>query len=211
MGKMRFVGDVSSVVVNDVTGKGPQDVDAPVEDDGVNPEYEQGYQTGWNERDQQAQGEIQELTEQVQKLQRQVNNIANKLPAAMDEYLAVLEEQAIQEVCDVGFEVAKILVGRIAEENADIIESILREALPPTLDPTRLTLRLHPKNAKAYQAAAGGNGPQVVVDKRLNMGEVMIDSDQGVLDGTLPSRLGKLRGVLDKKLANPPQEENGEE
>jgi flagellar assembly protein FliH len=76
----------------------------------------------------------------------------------------------------------------------------VRSALRRAGESRKVTVRLHPDDARAVEAAvasrdlaAGAASVEVVADAALERGDCFVETDFGTVDGRLETRFGELR------------------
>ena len=195
-GRLKIVGDVGSIVVNDASGRKNASGAAPQPKPASG--YDEGYKKGWEERGAQAQAETAAL-------RAQVDSIGRQLPEAISAYFKELEAQALNEVCEIAFATARIIIGREFDADPEAVRSVIVGALAPILNPQGVKLRLNPGVADIV-ATSGMEGVSasvtVVPDTSLGIGDVVVECQQGIIDGTVEGRFIALRELISKSLGN---------
>lgn len=200
IGNFRLVGDMKSVTVSETGGKplAPPEPDKPV-DKKSTPEYKDGYQDGFRDRDQKAAAELAALRQKL-------DAAANVLPAALSAYFQELEGQALGEVVDVAFEVARIILQRELSTDPDATARVIHQALGPVVGHDHIRVKLSPEFLKLVAAGSAEALPsniQTMADPALGFGEAMVECPQGIIDATLGTRLTSLRQAVDSAFAQP--------
>ena len=68
--------------------------------------------------------------------------------------------------------------------------------LAPARRAKRVVLRLHPEDAPVIRASEAFSGATVVEDDTLQRGDCVVDTELGVMDGTLRVRIEALQEAL---------------
>ena len=206
IGNFRLVGDMKGVTVSEVGGK-PSGAAAPDPDKPVDkkstPEYKDGYQDGFRDRDQKAASELGALRQKL-------DDAANALPAQLAAYFQALEGQALGEIVEVAFEIAKIILARELSTDPDATARVVRQALGSVVGHEHIRVKLSPEYLKLVAAGTAEALPssiQTLSDPTLGFGEAMVECPQGIIDATLPTRLASLRQAIDSAFAQAGAEE----
>lgn len=112
---------------------------------------------------------------------------------------AQLAELARVDALDLGFLVARRVIGAELSTSPDAFVALVRSALQRAGDSRKVTVRLHPLDAKeiAPVLAEGGLGLvataiEVVLEPSLSRGDCVVDTDFGKVDGRIQTRLDEL-------------------
>lgn len=139
------------------------------------------------------------LAAEAAALKVQLDEAREKVPAALNSYLADLETQMRVEIVELAFKAAGAIVGSEIERT-DITMAAIHSALAPLISPSGVKIHVSPSFlAKGAHAAPGG--ATFIPDPKLKTGEIMVDSQQGIIDGSVNSRLETLKEELMKGLA----------
>ncbi|HYD40115.1 MAG TPA: FliH/SctL family protein [Anaeromyxobacter sp.] len=110
-----------------------------------------------------------------------------------------LAEQARADALEIGFRVARRILEAELSTSPDAFFSLVRSALQRAGDSRKVSVRVHPQDAKtlAPALAAGTLGVaaatvEVLPDAGLAPGDCIVDTDFGKVDGRLDTRLEEL-------------------
>lgn len=110
-----------------------------------------------------------------------------------------LAEQARADALEIGFRVARRVLEAELSTSPDAFFSLVRTALQRAGDSRKISVRVHPQDAKALAPALGAGGlgvaaatVEVVPDASLKPGDCVVDTDFGKVDGRLDTRLDEL-------------------
>jgi len=135
---------------------------------------------------------------EIAALKVQLIEAKNQIPEALNAYLSDLEEQMRGEIVNLAFKAAEALTGaEIAKHDTTL--GALRSALTPLLTTTGVKIHVAP-SFLAQGVHTPPAGASFVSDPSLRAGEIMVDSQQGLIDGRIQSRLEALKGELLKEL-----------
>lgn len=169
-------------------------------------EQKTAYQDGWNACEQQMQGRFTEMEQQhaaqIEQLQQQIQEVNQQLPVALGQYFQELEGQMKQEICDLSFQISEIIL-REEIKNKDIIGNIIQEAIAPLVTLRDVKVHLNPQIVDNINNGANygiPGGVEIIPDQSVGVGEAMVESSQGFIDGTIEGRLATLKENLDKAL-----------
>jgi flagellar assembly protein FliH len=111
-----------------------------------------------------------------------------------------LAEQARADALEIGFQVARRVIDAELQSSPEALFGLVRSALKRAGDSRKITIRLHPEDARVVGATiASGDltvasaGVEVFADATLARGDCVVDTDFGKVDGTLRTRLEELR------------------
>ncbi|WP_332879680.1 FliH/SctL family protein [Massilia sp. S19_KUP03_FR1] len=127
-----------------------------------------------------------------------IRSISGKLHDAVGIQLGGLEDVAVA----IAFEAVCRILGSTAATPGGI-RALVREATARAAGAERVTVRLHPGDLAALQAAgsldeklASGTGVQWTADAAITLGGCMVDTDGGTLDARLDTQVDALRVAL---------------
>lgn len=108
-----------------------------------------------------------------------------------------LAEQARADALEIGFRVARRILEAELSTSPDAFFSLVRSALQRAGDSRKVSVRVHPQDARslAPAIAAGTLGVaavEIVPDGALAPGDCIVDTDFGKVDGRLDTRLDEL-------------------
>ncbi len=126
-----------------------------------------------------------------------------KFEAGLEAYLDRFERQLHEQSLELGLRLAEILV-RHALPDREMIKSVMTEALEPVAGDTRVKVRLNPVDADDLAAGAGlehslAGRVDIVPDKALEPGDVVMEDGFGLLDARINQRLDLLRTQLKER------------
>lgn len=188
-------GGSCSVVVDDGSGKSPASAKDPREAlraEELDKIRKAAQKQGFDECQKKMAAELAAMKAQLDEARRMI-------PEALNSYFVDLEAQMREEVVELSFKAAEAIAGFEIERN-DITMSAINAALSPLLSPSGVKIHVSPGFlAKGVHTAPAG--ASFVSDSKLKTGEIMVDSQQGMIDGTVKSRLETLKEELLKGLA----------
>jgi flagellar assembly protein FliH len=108
------------------------------------------------------------------------------------------------EVLELGFLIARKILGEELATRPDAIVGVVRQALRKVLNANSVTLRVHPDDLKLLEGAQerltaeGSSGIPIdfKADSAIARGGCLIDTESGLLDARLDSQLERLRTLL---------------
>jgi flagellar assembly protein FliH len=110
-----------------------------------------------------------------------------------------LAEQARSDALEIGFMVARRILEAELSTSAEALFALVRGALKRAGDSRKVVVRVHPEDARLLEgpAAAGALGVttatvEVSADSSLGRGDVLVDTDFGMVDGRLTTRFDEL-------------------
>ena len=114
-----------------------------------------------------------------------------------------------RKVIDLSVAIAETLINRSIQADPAVVEDIIREALTNVIKSEKLVLKVSPADYEIIQArydywfgeAGSVKEFRIEEDKRLGPGSCLIETDGGVIDATIESRLE----VLAEKLVRIPK------
>jgi len=179
------------VVVDDGSGRKPDEQVAAAKAQEEEAQRQAAYRKGAADAEKRLAGEIAAL-------KARIDVAENKLPESLNAYFAELEAQMRGEIVELAIKAAEAVA--CAElERRDATAEILRQALSPLIAVQNVKVHVNPAAiAKGFSA---GPGVQLQGDPRLNPGEVMVESPQGFIDGTVEGRLRTLKDSILKSLS----------
>jgi len=195
--RMSFVSTAGSgsVIISDrKTGEVPS-IDE-IHEKEAQAAIQSAYQQGWNECEKQMRSELQELTEKL-------NTIVSEIPDSLSAYFQELEEQMRKETGDLAFKIAKIILKREID-NEESLKGVISEVLTPLISTNGVKLYLNPSVVELIKSGKGPEVPaeiEVMPNPGLSFGEAVVDSSQGIVDGTLEGRIMTLNEKFNKYLS----------
>ena len=127
-----------------------------------------------------------------------IRSIAGKLQGALGAGIEGLEDVAVE----IAFEAVCKMLGTAAVSR-DGIRALVQEAAGRVASTERITVRLHPGDLTALQAAgaldsvlAPQHGVHWAADKSIELGGCVIETDGGTLDARLETQVERLRAAL---------------
>ena len=155
--------------------------------------YEKGIKEGYEK------GLIAGRSEITQPID-QLRQILTKVTQATQEYFAGVEDRLVE----FAMQIARKVVGDIAEEKRDIAVRLANEAIKLAIDKTRLVLFVSPidyqtlKEAKAdLQAVSEGiKEIEIEINHRLQPGSVILETVGGSIDATISTMLDEVHRAI---------------
>lgn len=144
------------------------------------------YQEGWNDCEKRMAAEVAGLKAKLKAFQEQ-------LPAELNGYFSELETQMKDEILELSFKIAEAVIG--AEmASRDVTAQVVSDALSPLLTLSGVKLHLNPAIASGEPEKSGmPSGLVLISDPGVKPGEVIVESPQGFIDGTVKGRLKTIR------------------
>lgn len=168
----------------------------------------QGYAVGWAEGRRAAAQEAAHVAQQQAELaadaeaRREAEHAAalHRLEAAtraLEDAVAGAARAVEDRALTLARELTTLLVGHELRCTPDSGSDAVRRALVLVAAEPACRVRLHPLDAGSDAAAAlTAQGLQVVPDAALDAGDVVVETDGGVLDGRVSAALARVRDVL---------------
>lgn len=130
----------------------------------------------------------------------QATEIVARAALVRDGLLASAEPQLVE----LAFEVARRVLGRVAERDRDAVVEVAARALEGVRHRRHVTLRAHPDDAGALREAEPGLRDQLrlercialVEDPSVGRGGVVVETEAGTVDARLAAQVGALRRAL---------------
>ena len=133
--------------------------------------------------------------------QRTAASALEQAAAALDEERKGLIEAVAENAALLAVEIAQQLLRKSLAEGDYDITAIVREALASAGCTTGTTLvRVHPTDADALAEVPFRAGTQVQADPSVRRGDVMVETDQGVLVREIDGCVATIRGKLEEAL-----------
>lgn len=127
-----------------------------------------------------------------------IRSISTELQRALDTGIRGIEDVAVA----IAFEAVCKMLGSAAASR-DGIRALVHEAAAHAAGAQQVTVRLHPGDLAALQAAGGMEGAlasgarvQWVADKSIELGGCVVETDGGTLDARLETQVERLRATL---------------
>ncbi len=116
-----------------------------------------------------------------------------------------LAEQARADALEIGFQVARSILGSEIRASPEPLFALVKTALRRAGDSRRISLRLSPDDAARVQADEGRAALEGVSAARIEVfpdpglapGDCVVETDYGQIDGRLETRLGELRRAVE--------------
>ena len=144
--------------------------------------FEEGKKAGENEAQNRLQGEVQSLKGQLESSLKRVDEALERF----EKHAASLEKELSSVAVEIAGEVIKREVG---ENGTKIAQSLAKALLEEIKEAMKITLRTHPDHAAELSESLGSDGRvQVVADKAVAPGGVVITSDAGNIDAQIHNR-----------------------
>jgi flagellar biosynthesis/type III secretory pathway protein FliH len=117
---------------------------------------------------------------------------------------AHLGEQARADALEIGFAVARAILGAEIRQNPEALFSLVRAAVRRAGDSRRIVVRVSIEDLELLQGGHGGtlDAPgaarlELLPDRALNRGDCVVEADFGRIDGRLETRLAELRRAIE--------------
>lgn len=133
----------------------------------------------------------------LEQLQTQFSRSLHLLEEEYQSFKAFLEKSEV-ELSDAAIDVAKEVVKKEISRNATEVSIALSKALMKELsDAAKLEIRVNPKDYEGVKASVGTfEHIKVGTDDAITQGGVIILSDVGNIDGTIATRLEKIKQMM---------------
>ena len=156
---------------------------------------DEGYQIGWKECETKMKNEIAVLQENI-------DAINNKIPESINIYLEKLEEQLQEEICEIGFSLAEVIVNKEVE-NKSIIADTIKNITADIVNTKGLKLYLNPtivSQIENGESDINAKGIEILSDTSLGMNDAILETSQGIIDASVATRLKTLKESLNEAL-----------
>ena len=150
------------------------------------------YDRGVNETSQKLQPQIEQLQAQVHQQQAAFDEMINKLTSSLGSHLEVMEQQVFDEVCNMSFRLAELLLQKEVSDKEDTAQ-IIKNALQEIHSENQVTIKLSNDDFPHLEEQFTSSRTNCISDPTLNSGEAKIEHQHGYLDLTLKNRLAELR------------------
>ncbi len=157
--------------------------------------YNEGIKKGREEARAEEENRVAEFRENMRKALQDISEGREKIWADYRNDLLLLTQAAVEKTLGIELE----------EERQKIVSSLWEEALQLLESGQDITLRVRPEDKEVMQEAVAawkeGNprigNVQVVPSRDLSKGGVVVESDSGIVDNSIQTRLDEVRGILD--------------
>lgn len=113
-------------------------------------------------------------------------------------------EHLERKVIDLAVSIAETLINRSIEADPGILDDIVRESMSYIINSEKLIVRvsaddfqmISEKHDQWYSLAGNVKEFRIEPDKRLNRGDCLIETEGGIIDATIKSRLDTVAGEL---------------
>ncbi|MFN8139854.1 MAG: FliH/SctL family protein [Fimbriimonadales bacterium] len=160
--------------------------------------YQEGYAAGyeWGVREGYDAGKRQE-EERILNFALELKALIGRIEASMDLWF----QKAEYGLAALSYEIAKKVISNELEQRPDVIVHIVREALGRVTNSNKATVKLNPFDAAVLDqhrdqliAVAGFvKGVEIVGDESLQRGSVIIESDNGIIDASIETKLSRIQ------------------
>ena len=159
-------------------------------------DYQSGYDQAQADMKAELEHQKQAYEAEIARLKQENSQITSELSNGINTYLEELEQQLKDEVIDLSFSIAELIIGRELSSHSSI-ELILRCLLDDILKLEGVSLRLSQADLSLIAEGDLQHLPvEIVADHRVQKGEFLLESNQGFLDGRLDDRLRTIKGSL---------------
>jgi len=138
------------------------------------------------------QPQIDQLQAQVQHQQAAFDEKINTLTSGLQSHLQVMEQQVFDEVCNMSFRLAELILQKEVSDKEDT-ENIIKKALQEIHSETEVTIKLSMDDFPHLEEKFTSSRTKCISDPTLNTGEAKIEHQHGYLDLSLKNRLAELR------------------
>ncbi len=144
-----------------------------------------------------AEQEVESIRSEARSVGEQAGraDAAALLKRAQDAYDAV-ETQTEAQLIQLAVGAAENLIRAQLELAPETIRELVRGALEPARRAKRVVLKLAPQGAEVLRADELFEGIRIVDDESLEPGDCIVDTELGVMDGTLRVRVSALQEAL---------------
>lgn len=194
--RMRLLSDNDNATVVVEEGGADGNVDELIANQGAQAsELNEAYERGARETEARCQAQIQDLSTRLEEERA-------RLPATLSAYFEELERQIKEEVCELAFSVAEIIIRDEIKSRSDYA-GLIGEALGPVLNLRGVKVHLNPEVLTGVDPEGLGLPPGVELtpDPGLGPGEALVECSQGLIDATVKGRLATLKESVKKHIA----------
>ncbi len=156
---------------------------------------DEGYQTGWSECEEKMQITISEL-------EAKIHAITLDIPKEINIYTEKLEEEIKEEICNIAFNISKVIINREVE-NKNILSETIKDITGEILNKENLNLYLNPEIVSLIESGDSDINTKGIVissDASLELNDARLETSQGIIDASLNTRLETLKDSLNKAL-----------
>lgn len=156
---------------------------------------DEGYEIGWQECE-------TKMQKQIDALQENIDAINSKIPESINIYLEQLEEQLKEEICEIGFSVAKVIINSEVE-NKSIISETIQNITEDIIQKKGLNLYLNPtivSQIENGESDINTKGIEISSDTSLGINDARLETSQGIIDASIATRLKTLKESLNEAL-----------
>jgi flagellar assembly protein FliH len=162
---------------------------------------QQGYAVGFEQG--LAEGQQQGLQQGQQAFMEAADRLGGLIANAsqeVDQFIAGLERQLL----DLALAVAGRVVEREVRTDPELVLGVLRAALAEVADATSICVRVNPADFELVEQQLEGmlrrvvaRNSQVTADAQVGQGGCLIETQLGLVDATLPTKLAQIERTLE--------------
>ena len=134
----------------------------------------------------------------IQTLHEEVARWSSQIPAQLNRYFEELESRVRAEVVDLSLQIARMILGADAPRQS-ALRAALNEVFIHVVRENEVQIRLHPEDASRMTDVDQAQWPAAatcIPDPTLQPGDVVVSTDQGLLDATLNGRMDMLEDTI---------------
>jgi flagellar biosynthesis/type III secretory pathway protein FliH len=187
--------------INDSISSWCDKVNTRVQQERLNEVFESGYDKGYREAIESEHSQRDAYIDEH--FGRQFGIIESLLAESrkkQDQSFKNLERKVVE----LSVAIAETIISRSVETDASIIEGVVHDAMSYIIGSEKLILRVSSHDYETINARydrwfdMAGNAKEfrIEIDKRLGPGDCLIETEGGIVDATVKSRLGAVSGAL---------------
>ena len=141
-----------------------------------------------------------EANKKIETIENELAEFINNIPNALNSYLEDIEEQVKNEVCEFSLNIAEGIIRSKFNDRDELKENILA-TLTNIVNTKGVKLYLNPKAVEILQNSEDiqiSNNIEVLSDDSLELGDVKLETNMGIIDSTLKRRLADLAEQFSK-------------
>ncbi|RMD79715.1 MAG: hypothetical protein D6820_07825, partial [Lentisphaerae bacterium] len=172
------------------------------EDAGPPPGFDEGFEQGYKRAQEELSPQIEALQSQLQAAEERLHQVTHQFGETIQQQWAKLLENVQHETIDMALAIAQHIIGPYFQAE-DTVRHLIEEALNESPHSQEIIINVSPQDmALVQEMFAGHPAIRTAADTGLRKGEIILTTDQGLLDGRLQSRLEHLSEQLHEQLEN---------